>query len=65
MENETLILMAEQQLIGYILASEGGSERELVESMELMLKEWETIKSFGICIPPDLISAIDSILKND
>lgn len=53
------IISAEQQLIGFMHAKEGGSIKSLVSDMGLMEDEWQSIKSGGMYLPDWIKSQIE------
>lgn len=64
-QDEELIIMAQQQLTGYIVHMRGGTEKELIESMNLSIDEWTKIREEA-WIPGNVLNSIDSyfIYKN-
>ena len=58
-EEEEAITMAQQQLTGYIMHMQGGREKELIESMNLTIDEWATIREEA-WIPANLYHNINA-----
>ena len=60
-----LVLMAEQQIIGYAHASQGYSLTMLIASMGLKRNEWDVISSNdGIHLPKDVIDEIEAYFSS-
>lgn len=63
-DEQTQIIMAEQQILGYSHAAQGYSLTSLIESMGLTKSEWDAIiANDGIRIPKDVADEIEEMFS--